>query len=58
MQTLREILSEIAAKHDERMKTDASYAMTFYLVKDAAKPADRPRRYDRDGYCDNPARGY
>lgn len=58
MQTLREILSELVAKHDERMKTDACYRISYYLMKDASKPVDRAKHYDRDGYCDSPARGY
>lgn len=58
MQTLREMLADLASRHDERMRTDPRYAATFYLMKEATEPVERSRHYDRDGYCDNPARGY
>lgn len=58
MQTLREMLHELADKHEERMRTDPRYAMTFRIMQEATAPVERSRHYDRDGYCDNPARGY
>jgi hypothetical protein len=58
MSELREMLREIAAKHDERMKTEPRYATAYEAMKAATAPVERPRHYDRDGYCDNPARGY
>lgn len=39
-------------------------ASTFKQISEISKAAKtdavdaRPRHYDRDGYCDNPARGY
>lgn len=58
MQTLREMIADLAARHDERMCTDPRYAATFLVMQQATKHAERSRHYDRDGYCDNPARGY
>lgn len=58
MPDIREIIRDIAARHDERMKNDPRYAMTFRYMQEASKPAEPSRHYDRDGYCDNPARGY
>lgn len=52
------IIKEIAERHPERMRTDPLYAMTFALMKEATKTIEPSRHYDRDGYCDNPARGY
>ncbi|MBA8799169.1 hypothetical protein FHW77_002888 [Agrobacterium sp. RC10-4-1] len=58
MATLMETLKDIADRHDERMKTDPRYAMTVAYMQQASAPVERSRHYDRDGYCDNPARGY
>lgn len=58
MSSLLDTLRDIAAKHDERMKTEPRYAMAYEAMKAATVTVDRPRHYDRDGYCDNPARGY
>lgn len=58
MTTIREIIKDIADRHDERMKTDPRYALTFAIMKEASKTIEPTRHYDRDGYCDNPARGY
>jgi hypothetical protein len=58
MPTIREIIKDIADRHDERMRTDPRYAMTFRYMQEATKPVERSKHYDRDGYCDNPARGY
>jgi hypothetical protein len=53
-----DIVKEIAARHGERMRTDPRYAMTVAIMREASKPVEPSRHYDRDGYCDNPARGY
>ncbi|WP_157951675.1 hypothetical protein [Agrobacterium pusense] len=58
MTSLMETLKGIAERHDERMKTDPRYAMTVAYMQQATAPVERSRHYDRDGYCDNPARGY
>lgn len=58
MSNLREMLRNIAIKHDERMKTDPRYALAFRHMQQVTRPAEPSRHYDRDGYCDNPARGY
>lgn len=58
MRTIRDILEDIASKHDERMRTDPKYRMTYELMRQATAPAEPSRHYDRDGYCDNPGRGY
>lgn len=58
MSDLVKAIKDIAARHDERMRTDPRYAMTCALMKEASKPVEPSRHYDRDGYCDNPARGY
>lgn len=58
MTELRESLRSIADRHDDRMKNDPRYAMTYRWMKEASKPAEPSKHYDRDGYCDNPARGY
>lgn len=58
MSDLRDMLADIAARHDERMKNDPRYAITFRLFQESTKTAEPSRHYDRDGYCDNPARGY
>lgn len=58
MTTLMETLKGIAERHDQRMKTDTRYAMTVAYMQQASAPVERSRHYDRDGYCDNPARGY
>lgn len=56
--TLHEVISEMVRKHPERIRTDPRYAMVFAYMQEASKPAEPSRHYDRDGYCDNPARGY
>jgi len=58
MSAFRDMLADLAARHDDRMKNDPRYAMTFRLMQEATKPVEPSRHYDRDGYCDNPARGY
>ena len=58
MADLRDTLIDIAARHAERMKTDPCYAMTYRWMKEASTQAEPSKHYDRDGYCDNPARGY
>lgn len=58
MRTLRETIQEIADKHDGRMKNDPRYRQTYFLMQEATKALEPARHYDRDGYCDNPARGY
>lgn len=58
MTSVREIIEDIAARHDERMRTDPRYAQSFYLMQEATQPVESSRHYDHDGYCDNPARGY
>lgn len=63
MADLRQSLKDIADRHAERMENDPHYkgrvthfeALNEQWKKDAAA---RQRYYDRDGYCDNPARGY
>lgn len=56
--TLMLVLNDIAARHDERMKTDLRYRQTVAIMQEATKTVEPTRHYDRDGYCDNPARGY
>lgn len=58
MQSVREIIQDLATRHDDRMKTDPRYALTFRYMQEATKPSEPSRHYDRDGYCDNPGRGY
>jgi hypothetical protein len=58
MSELRDILKDIADRHDDRMRNDPRYSLTCAIMQQATKPTERPRHYDRDGYCDNPARGY
>ncbi|MBB5040817.1 hypothetical protein [Shinella fusca] len=58
MNEFRDRLRDIVLKHEERMKSDPRYAMAYEAMKAATVTVDRPRHYDRDGYCDNPARGY
>jgi hypothetical protein len=55
---LHTIIRDIADRHDERIKNEPRYRMTFLQMKEATKPMEPSRHYDRDGYCDNPARGY
>jgi hypothetical protein len=55
---LRRVLSDIFSRHDERMRTDPLYRQTVAIMKEATRPVEPSRHYDRDGYCDNPARGY
>ncbi|KQR67848.1 hypothetical protein ASG03_10030 [Rhizobium sp. Leaf341] len=56
--TLREILQEISDNHARRMRDDPCYRIMVAYMRTASEPIDHPRHYDRDGYCDNPARGY
>lgn len=56
--TLRDILEDVAAHHEERMKTDPLYRQTVAIMREATRTVEPSRHYDRDGYCDNPARGY
>jgi hypothetical protein len=56
--SLTAILQDIASRHDQRMRNDPRYRMTVAIMREATKPAEPSRRYDRDGYCDNPGRGY
>lgn len=58
MRTIRDILEDIASKHDERMRADPKYRVTYELMRQATVPSEPSRNYDRDGYCDNPGRGY
>jgi hypothetical protein len=58
MMTLREIIEDIASRHDERMRSDPRYAFAFHQMQAATKTVEPSRHYDRDGYCDSPARGY
>lgn len=58
MSSLIKTLKSIADRHDERMKTDPLYRHTVAVMQEATRPVERNRHYDRDGYCDNPARGY
>lgn len=61
MSRLRDTLSELAAKHEQLMKTDPLYRLNYEYFKSPTKleePRNGGRHYDRDGYCDNPARGY
>lgn len=56
--SLRDMLADIAARHDERMQTDPRYRQTVAIMQEATRTMEPSRHYDRDGYCDNPARGY
>nr|WP_250807831.1 hypothetical protein [Neorhizobium tomejilense] len=56
--TIRDIIGDIASRHGDRMTNDPKYRMTYELMRQASAPREQDRRYDRDGYCDNPARGY
>lgn len=58
MSDLRRMLQDIADRHDERMRNDPRYRQTYALMQQATTPTETSRHYDRDGYCDNPARGY
>lgn len=58
MTKLMDILKDVAARHDERMENDPRYCQTYRLMQEATKTVEPSRHYDRDGYCDNPARGY
>lgn len=58
MKSVREIIEDIASRHDERMRADQRYALSFRYMQEATKTVEPSRHYDRDGYCDNPARGY
>lgn len=59
MSDLRAMLQGIASRHEDRMETDPRYAASFrYMQQATTRSAEPARHYDRDGYCDNPARGY
>lgn len=58
MSNLRDMLKDIADRHDERMRNDPRYRQTVAIMQEATKMVEPSRHYDRDGYCDNPARGY
>jgi hypothetical protein len=58
MTGLVDIIKDIASRHEQRMRDEPRYAITYRWMKEASKPAEASRHYDRDGYCDNPARGY
>lgn len=58
MPAVMDIIKGVADRHEERMKTEPRYAQTVALMQQASAPVERSRHYDRDGYCDNPARGY
>lgn len=58
MGTLRQNLLSLAIAHEERVKNDPRYAVTVAIMKSATKSAEPSKHYDRDGYCDNPSRGY
>ncbi len=58
MPTVMDIIKGVAYRHEERMKTDANYRHSVAIMQQASAPVERSRHYDRDGYCDNPARGY
>ncbi len=58
MSGLWDILKDIADRHEERMRNDPRYRQTYALMQQATEPTERTNHYDRDGYCDNPARGY
>jgi hypothetical protein len=58
MSDLRDMLKDIADRHDERMRNDPRYRQTVAIMQAATKTVEPSRHYDRDGYCDNPARGY
>lgn len=58
MSDLRDRLQDAANRHDERMEADPRYAQAFRYMQQVTRPAEPSRHYDRDGYCDNPARGY
>lgn len=55
---MMDILRDIAEKHEGRMANDPRYRISYALMKEATRPVEPSRHYDRDGYCDNPARGY
>ena len=58
MSDLRDRLQDAANRHAERMEADPRYALAFRHMQQVTRPAEPSRHYDRDGYCDNPARGY
>jgi hypothetical protein len=58
MSDLMQMLKDIADRHDDRMRNDPRYRQTVAIMQEATKTVEPSRHYDRDGYCDNPARGY
>lgn len=58
VKTVMQVIKDVADRHEERMKTDAAYRHSVIIMQQASAPVESDRRYDRDGYCDNPARGY
>lgn len=58
MSNIIDRLRKIAADHQRRMRDDPLYRITFEVMRQATKSTEPSRHYDRDGYCDNPARGY
>lgn len=58
MGELRERLQALANDHERRMRDDPIYRINVAIMKEATKTVEPSRHYDRDGYCDNPSRGY
>lgn len=66
MAGLRSSLVRMVGEHNRRMTNDPVYRERVERWKhwhEAQKlereaRADEPKHYDRDGYCDNPGRGY
>lgn len=57
--TLRDMLVDLHSRHEARIAIDPVYRQTCALMRAASAPkASETRHYDRDGFCDNPARGY
>lgn len=55
---LMDILRDVASRHEQRMLEDPRYRETYLRMKEATKTVEPSNHYDRDGYCDNPSRGY
>lgn len=58
MRTLHAVMKDIADRHEDRMRNEPLYRDSYFRMKESTKPVERSRHYDRDGYCDNPNRGY
>ncbi len=66
MDDMRESLALMLSDHNRRILNDPAYRERVEHWKhwhEAQKlereaRADEPKHYDRDGYCDNPGRGY